>query len=240
MSLSTLDSHEQKTSQHSSDVKTILIVDALTEVSDLQAQLRRRRIRLLVEDDPLRAVARIAAGGVDLVVLCPELGADRLRALADLTRDELDTPTALAGADVALLGTVFPEGDAPTLQRPYQTREIAAILKPLAHPAGGGQLRVGHLWLSSEPREVGFVGETVRLSRLEAMVLAVLMRRPGRVITRDTIIGEVWPGAVRVDANDLLFCTVRRLRSKLGPIGVHDAIVTERGHGYRLDQALLR
>ncbi len=76
----------------------------------------------------------------------------------------------------------------------------------------------------------------VRLTAMELQLLAFLMSRPNRVLTREAILSTVWgydaSGDVRlVDAH------VRRLRLKLeDDPGRPLLIETVRGFGYRLNQ----
>lgn len=69
---------------------------------------------------------------------------------------------------------------------------------------------------------------------LELRLLAVLMRRTGRVVTRSELLDSVWPAHARplprtVDQ------TVRRLRVGLQPLGLAERLRSLRGLGYRFD-----
>lgn len=71
---------------------------------------------------------------------------------------------------------------------------------------------------------------------LELRLLAVLMRRAGRVVTRGELLDSVWPAHARplprtVDQ------TVRRLRVGLQPLGLAERLRSLRGLGYRFDPA---
>ena len=56
------------------------------------------------------------------------------------------------------------------------------------------------------------------------------MRRPGRVLTRDQLLDEVWGSDISV-TNRTVDTHLKRLREKLGATG--DLIQTVRGVGYR-------
>ena len=78
-----------------------------------------------------------------------------------------------------------------------------------------------------ETRKVMFKGDEVHLTPTEFDLLAFLAKRPGRVLTREQLLGEVWgyrdgSGARTVDSH------VRALRRKLD-VGI---IRTVHGVGY--------
>ena len=62
----------------------------------------------------------------------------------------------------------------------------------------------------------------------------MLLRRPGRVQTRDRLLNEVWGYESVIDTRTV-DTHVRRLREKLGKAA--DAIETVRGFGYRLRES---
>jgi hypothetical protein len=77
-------------------------------------------------------------------------------------------------------------------------------------------------------------GRWVALPLLEARLLAQLLEHPGEVVRRRRLLGATWPTATPADdrAVDGL---VRRLRRRIGPLGVRIHTVT--GLGYLLDHA---
>lgn len=98
---------------------------------------------------------------------------------------------------------------------------------------GGGDptLRLGAIALDPTTFRVSVEGRPLDLTFKEFELLRYLAERPGRVVTRPTLMREVWRydfygGTRTVDVH------VRRLRAKLGP--EHEAVIeTVRGVGYR-------
>ena len=77
----------------------------------------------------------------------------------------------------------------------------------------------------------------VRLTPLEARLMACLWQHRGRLVTRDTIADDVYDDAALPDAvsDQAMDRVVGRLRHKIEPDAkVPVYIVTVRGHGYRL------
>jgi len=73
-------------------------------------------------------------------------------------------------------------------------------------------------------------GRTVELTDRESDLLAALMRHPGRVVGRESLLRSIWEGETAPDGN-VLDRYVSYLRRKLGD---PDAIRTVRGVGFAL------
>jgi len=82
------------------------------------------------------------------------------------------------------------------------------------------------------------LGDTeVGLTRKEYAVLAQLARHPGRVITQQQLLKDIW-GPTHVEDTHYLRIVVGHLRQKLGDDpAAPQYIVTEAGVGYRLVNA---
>jgi len=74
------------------------------------------------------------------------------------------------------------------------------------------RVRVGECIVTLSSREVEVAGarRTRRLTPKSLGVLRVLMRQPGRVVTRDELFAEVWPDTL--PTNDVLTQAVTQLR----------------------------
>ena len=73
-------------------------------------------------------------------------------------------------------------------------------------------------------------GEEVQLTAKEFALLHGLMQRPGRVMTRERLLDEVWGADITVTTRTI-DTHLKRLREKLGPAS--SLIETVRGVGYR-------
>lgn len=74
-------------------------------------------------------------------------------------------------------------------------------------------------------------GEQVELTRNEFKILQLLMEHAGEMVTRDTIMMQLWESDSFIDDNTLTV-NVARIRKKLKSIGVEDYITTKKGIGY--------
>lgn len=76
-------------------------------------------------------------------------------------------------------------------------------------------------------------GQCLKITRQEADLLEILVRRRPNTVLYDTIISGLWGLAEPQDAQNCLKVRITMLRKKLAPIGL--GIKTEWGRGLRLD-----
>jgi two-component system OmpR family response regulator len=122
------------------------------------------------------------------------------------------------------------------LLKPFFFPELLARLRALARRGESERpttLEVGELRLDPASREV-WRGETpVALSRKEFVLLETLMRRPGRVLSRDFLLEHAWDVAYESRSN-VVEVYIRRLRAKIDQPFGRTSLETVRGAGYRL------
>jgi len=119
--------------------------------------------------------------------------------------------------------------------KPFSPRELVlrarAVLRRRHEAASGaGVLERGPLRLDPERHRCSVEGREVALTAKEFQLLEALMRRPGRVMTRERLLDEVWGADIAVTARTI-DTHLKRLREKIGAAG--DLIETVRGVGYR-------
>jgi len=105
--------------------------------------------------------------------------------------------------------------------------------------ADASQLGLGRMRMEPKAHRIWLHEEEVDppLSPPQYRFLKLLYEHPERVITRDEIAAEVWPGTEGIGVSDqAIDALVRRLRDRLAELDPeHNYIVTVRGHGFRLD-----
>ena len=117
------------------------------------------------------------------------------------------------------------------LTKPFSFVVLLARLRALVRRGATPRatvLEVGGLRLEPSSHRVEVDGEPVDLSRREFLVLDHLMRRHPAVVTRESLLDDVW-GSENVHGN-VTEVYIGYLRRKLG----RDRIETVRGVGYRL------
>jgi two-component system response regulator RegX3 len=126
------------------------------------------------------------------------------------------------------------------LTKPFSIRELVARVRAqLRRSARSGSpvntevLRGGPVELDVEAHQVRVDGAPVELRPKEFDLLESLMRRRGRLATRETLIDEVW-GPDHFGTTKTLDVHIKRLRQKLEPEPTRPRhILTVRGLGYK-------
>jgi len=137
------------------------------------------------------------------------------------------------------------------LSKPFSPRELVARLRALlrrsslmsalsavgaagaaADAAPPAVLGMPGLVLDEAGQRVLWQGQTLPLTRLELGLLVALLRAPGRIRSREWLLGQVW--GERSEATDRTVDThIKTLRAKLREAQpALDPIVTHRGLGY--------
>jgi two-component system phosphate regulon response regulator PhoB len=119
--------------------------------------------------------------------------------------------------------------------KPFSPRELALRVQAILRRSRGervsaGVLERGPLVVDAERHRCSVDGTEVGLTAKEFRLLEALMSRPGRVLSRQRLLDEVWGSDITVTERTI-DTHLKRLREKLGAAG--DQIETVRGVGYR-------
>lgn len=217
---------------------------------------------LLVEDDPVLAdgLARIlqqsqhlvslANNGVhadqllqlekfDLVILdmgLPDM--DGAQILRRLRARQNAVPVLILTAQDSVANRVqgLDLGADDYLSKPFDVPELEARIRALlrrSQAAQRAQLQVGSLLLDTAGHRASLSGEVLELSARELSVLELLLRRSGRVVSKEQISAQLSDLGEEISGN-AIEVYVHRLRKK---IEVGDVTIrTLRGLGYLLEQ----
>ena len=129
--------------------------------------------------------------------------------------------------------------------KPFSMRElIARVRSHIRRAARSGQmmetnevLRGGPVELDVDAHETRVRGEAVTLRPKEFDLLETLMRRKGRLVTRETLLSEVWGSSFYGDSRTL-DVHVKRLRHKIEEdYSKPRHLITVRGLGYKFVDA---
>lgn len=121
--------------------------------------------------------------------------------------------------------------------KPFHPRELLARIRAVLRRAtvssfGGNVLQVGDMVLVPENLTVTVGEEVISLSFREFRLLELLVRNRGRIVTRQTILDEVW-GEDAFVTDRVVDVYIAHLRKKLGSRG--QWIATVRGVGYSFE-----
>ncbi|SPT53035.1 Transcriptional regulatory protein walR [Actinomyces bovis] len=176
----------------------------------------------------------------DVVLVDARQDLARARALCQLLAGPIECPPILLVLDDGGAAAVQMDwGAADFIMSGAGPAELAArlrLLRPavVTEPpaANGNRLEVGDLVIDVNAYTARLRGQVIDLTYKEFELLKYLVLHQGHVLTRETLLDEVWGedyigGARTVDVH------IRRLRAKLEMD--HDLIGTVRNVGYRLD-----
>lgn len=75
--------------------------------------------------------------------------------------------------------------------------------------------------------------KTLELTKNEMVILRTLLRTPGKIVSRETLMTELWHNQEYINDNALTV-NISRLRTKFAKLGLEEAIVSRKGLGYIL------
>ncbi|MBJ8338437.1 response regulator transcription factor [Antrihabitans sp. YC3-6] len=168
--------------------------------------------------------------GMDGLEVCRQVrirGSDLAVLMLTARTDEVDFVVGLdAGAD-------------DYVGKPFRLAELMARVRALLRRSGGIEdavVEVGGIRLEPAARRVLCNGAEIALANKEYELLKVLLDRAGQVVSRDTILREVW-GDVDLRGSKTLDMHMSWLRRKIGDEGpvAERRIATVRGVGFRLN-----
>ncbi len=178
----------------------------------------------------LVAAERSAPDVIVLDVAMPVL--DGLAVCRRLRSKGLSTPILMLTARDAVPDRVagLEAGADDYLIKPFAVRELIARIRALTRRRAEPQplLAYADIVLDVESRTATRRGQALELTGREAALLELLLRQPGRTVTREAAIDQIWDGAAEQNVVDRY---VTRLRRKLGPPPL---IRTVRGSGFTL------
>lgn len=228
------------------DKKKILAVDDEEQILDLlKYNIEKEGYAFISAQDGEVGLEKVINEKPDLVlldVMLPKM--DGLSVCRKIRQEQINVPVIMLSAKGEeidkILGLEIGADDYMT--KPFSTRELIARIKANLRKleqddnvtySKGNKLTVGQLTLDLDKFEITVRGQIVNnLTKKEFEVLRYLAQKPGQVVSRATLIKEVWKydylGDIRtVDV------TIRRIREKIEKNTANPKIlITKRGVGY--------
>jgi DNA-binding response OmpR family regulator len=110
-------------------------------------------------------------------------------------------------------------------------RVRALLRRSRREPLVTAQVTYGRIVVDADRHTVVVDGAVATLTAKEFLLLSYLLAHRGRVLSRDTLLTDVW-GYTYTGGTRTVDVHVRRLREKLPPLT--DALVTIKQFGYKL------
>jgi two-component system, OmpR family, response regulator len=224
-------------------VRVLLAEDDLRLADVLTRTLAEAGWDVETVHDGLSAYRRALPDGVpyDVLVLDWMLpGLDGVEACRRLRRLGVTTPVLMLTARAEVRDRIegLDAGADDYLPKPFDLDELLARLRALHRRTtydDQERVTVGDLTVDAGARRVRRGEVEIELSTREFDILWLLASRAGRVVSRYTILDEVWDGETDLSSNviDVHVAAIRRKVDR--PFGA-SSITTVRGAGYRLEQ----
>jgi two-component system, OmpR family, KDP operon response regulator KdpE len=220
-------------------MKVLLVDDDDTLRQTLGIGLRAAGHEVLVAGDGRTALQSADEDRPDVIVL--DLGLPDLSGFDVLRRvrawSTVPVVVLSARAESAEKVEALDLGADDYVTKPFGMEELLARVRAAARRAGSDVpvLPTGYLVIDLPARRVSRRGEVVRLTPTEWGLLEMLVRTPGRLVSQQDLLHEVWGPAYGRETN-YLRVYVGGLRKKLeDDPSAPRHLITEPGMGYRFE-----
>jgi two-component system, OmpR family, response regulator len=221
-------------------VRILVVEDDPSIAEFVAAGLRQEGLAVDVASNGVDGLDRASAHPYDAAivdVMLPRL--DGLSLVAALRRAGITTPVLFLSARHSVDDRVkgLQTGGDDYLTKPFAFQELLARVQALTRrgqlPIETAELAVGDLRLDRLTRRASRGGTPIELRPREFALLEYLMRHPGKVVSKTTIVSQVWNYSFDTGTNavDVL---VHRLRDKIDKDFAPKLLHTVRGVGYVL------
>ena len=219
----------------------VLVVDDEPQIlRALRINLRVREYEVHMASTGAEALEVASRFPPDLVILdlgLPDLdGVEVIQGLRGWTKAPI---IVLSGrADSTDKVEALDAGADDYITKPFGVEELLARMRAAARRVGAGEdlprVTLGDLVVDlAAKRVISGTGDDIRLTPTEWHLLEVLLRNPGKLLSRNQLLTEVW-GPGYADATGNLRLYMAQLRRKLEPDPARPRwLITEPGMGYR-------
>ena len=220
--------------------ESILVVDDEADVHDL---VRYHLIRAGFEVDvaasgtaALLAARQRRPDAIVLDIMLPQMSGTEVLQKLKLEIDTAQIPVLMLTAKGLLSERIagLELGVDDYITKPFSPRELVLrvqnLLRRIRETRTSITVEVDGFCLDKSNFEITVQGKRLDLTTTEFKLLATLVERRGRTLSRETLLQDVWGYENAIDTRTV-DTHVRRLREKLG--GAASRIVTVRGEGYR-------
>lgn len=222
-------------------LKILVVDDEKLLVKGIKFNLENEGYQVAAAYDGEEAIALARNGDIDLIVLdlmMPNIdGLEACMRIREFSNVPIIMLTARSEDTDKIIG--FEYGADDYITKPFNIMELKARIRAMLRRYGNQnhkekqtRISIGHITLDTDERNAYKNGEVVELTAKEFDLTELLMRNPGRVYSRESLLNLVWgfdyQGDIRtVDVH------VRRLREKLESNPADpEYILTKWGVGY--------
>lgn len=218
-------------------MKVLIIEDNLEQRRELIELLTKAGYEAIGLDDFTNMLEEVQKTNPDLILLdihLPFVSGERF--LKDL-RKECEVPVIMVTSQNNEVDEVLSMsyGADDYISKPYNPTilllRIEAVLKRYRRESD--HLIFRDLQIFSDRGLIQYQGKEVLLTKNEMLILKLLVKKAGSIVSRECFMNELWNSYEFVDDNTLTV-NISRLRAKLEEIGCGDMIQTRKKQGYIL------
>ncbi len=189
----------------------------------------KRAIEIAIEEKPSLIILDVMMPEMDGMETCYQM-----RNIPAL-KDTLITFLSARGEDYSQIAG-FDAGADDYITKPVKPRVLISKIKAILRRKGGSSeavledIEAGGISIDRERYLIKQNGNEINLPKKEFELLSLLMSKPGKVFTRESIMNQIWGGEVVV-GDRTIDVHIRKLREKLGEA----LIKTIKGVGYKFE-----
>lgn len=222
-------------------MKILIVEDEAKTAAYLRQGLEESGFVIDVAENGEDGIHLARDGSYDLIILDVMLPIrDGWSVIGDLRRRGVTTPVLFLTARDAVHDRVkgLELGADDYLVKPFAFSELLARVRTILRRGGvrpSPVLKVSDLGIELERHRATRAGKVLELTPKEFLLLSLLVRRAGNVLSRTLIAEQVWNINFDGDSN-VVDVHIRRLRSKVDDPFERKLIHTIRGMGYVLEE----
>lgn len=224
-------------------MQTILIIEDETDLAGLVAfNLENEGYKSVIACDGFQGLEMARQHNPDLILLdlmLPGMLGTEVCKLLKKAEHTAHIPVIMLTAKGEEIDKVvgFEVGADDYVVKPYSIRELllrvkAVLRRSMSESVADALIRIGTVTIDTARHVVAVNGEETAFTSTEFKLLHTLVKRWGRVQSRDVLLRDVW-GYNYVGDTRTVDTHITRLRTKMGEAG--EMIKTVRGFGYKLE-----
>jgi two-component system, OmpR family, phosphate regulon response regulator PhoB len=225
-------------------MQTILVIEDERDLAGLVAfNLEKEGYKTIIACDGIQGLEMARQQNPDLILLdlmLPGMLGTEVCKLLKKAEETAQIPVIMLTAKGEEIDKVvgFEVGADDYVVKPFSIRELTLRVKAvLRRSASEGEsdaiINIGTVTIDTSRHVVAVNGEEITFTSTEFKLLHTLVKRWGRVQSRDVLLRDVW-GYNYVGDTRTVDTHITRLRTKMGEAG--DMIKTVRGFGYKLEE----
>ena len=225
------------------DISVLIIDDEPAVLRAVGAVLKREHMDVSCAGSGTLALKKLEARTYDIIlldVMMPEQ--DGFALLETLRLRKIYTPVIMLSgrAEDAAQVEGLKLGADDYITKPFSAPELLARIRAVLRRNSSGSANddtycVGDFNIDFNKRIVNVNNETIRLTQVEYRIVELLARNPGKVLTYDYIMSNIWGPYADSENNRILRVNMSHIRKKLEPDSMKPRyILTEIGVGYRM------